>query len=302
MIKLIVSFISNNFYRIVKRHIDKKMIKAKLEINFIKINGDSFEYWDNNASKPAIFLVHGFGTSAEYQWYKQVNVLSKDYRIIIPNLFYFGRSNSISKKFRIEDQVEFINLLSKHLNLDSIIFFGISYGGQIAIDFTKKYPQIVKSLVIVNSPIKFYNIKDVEEICESFDVSNLQDLFVPHNYKDLKKIFYLALGKKWILPSFFLKPFYKNLYINNFNEKRHLISHSVDRINHFTKVNYSFDTPTLMIYGGNDKITSTDKALLLKNHIGNNAKFTLIKKGTHMPNITQTDKFNEIVLNFLNKA
>ena len=159
MIKLIVSFISINFYQIVKRNIDKKMIKAKLRINFIKINEDSFEYWDNNSNKPVIFLIHGFGASAEYQWHKQVNLLSNDYRIIIPNLFYFGRSKPISNKYRLEDQVEFINSLSRHLNLDSIILFGISYGGQIAIDFTKKHPHIVKRLVIVNSPIKFYNIK-----------------------------------------------------------------------------------------------------------------------------------------------
>ena len=50
------------------------MTSASLKLNKKVINGDTIEYWDNETDKPALVLVHGFGATTRFQWFKQVEM------------------------------------------------------------------------------------------------------------------------------------------------------------------------------------------------------------------------------------
>ena len=299
MFTALTSLISCNSYRIFKKKIDKRMNSAELILKTEMINSDTIEYWDNNSDKPVALLVHGFGASTEYQWHKQVEFLSQNHRVVAPNLFHFGNSRPGTPKFEVRDQVELVNSLVNHLKLDSITLFGVSYGGLVSIEFTQKYSHKVEHLIIFDAPVKYILVEDVYTLCERFKVASVEDLFVPKNLKDLNKLFRLALGKSFFQPNFILKSFYDNMYADNVENKRVLITTLITGLEEYTKHNYDFNIPTLLIWGSTDMAIPVDRAPLIRSHIGSNAELKIIKNGAHMPNITKTKKFNGIVSAFL---
>lgn len=301
MFTTLASLISRNSYRIFKKKIDKRMNSSELKLKIEVINGDTIEYWDNNLDKPVALLVHGFGASSEYQWYKQVEFLSENYRVVAPNLFHFGNSRPGTPKFEIRDQVELVNSLVNHLKLDSITLFGVSYGGLICIEFTQKYSRKVEQLIVFDAPVKYILGEDVYSLCERFKVSSVEDLFVPKDLKDLNKLFQLALGKSFFQPNFILKSFYDNMYADNVENKRILIKTLIAALEEYAKHNYDFNIPTLLIWGSTDMAIPVDRAHLIRRHIGSNAELTIIKDGAHMPNMTKTKEFNSIVAEFLSR-
>jgi len=275
------------------------MYSAELELKMEVINGDTIEYWDNNADKPVALLIHGFGASTKFQWYEQVKMLSKNYRVVAPNLFHFGNSRPGTPKFEISDQVELVNALTNHLEIDSLTVFGVSYGGLVTMEFAQNYNSKVKRLVVFDAPVKYMFEQDIDTICTRFEVESVEDLFVPKDAKELKKLLYLALGKKSPVPNFMLKSFYDNVYSENHENKRVLMTTLIAGLEEYAQHNYTFDTPTLLIWGSTDLVVPVDRAPLLKRHIGENAELQVIKNGAHMPNMTKTKEFNRIVTEFL---
>lgn len=301
MFATLASLLSCNSYRLVEKHIDKRMKSAELVLKTEVIDGDTIEYWDNNSEKPVALLVHGFGASTKYQWYEQVKMLSKNYRVIAPNLFHFGKSRPGSSKFEIKDQVELVYSLTNHLALDSITLFGVSYGGLVSMEFTQNYNHKVQKLVVFDAPVKYMFEQDIDTICERFSVESVEDLFVPTDSKELKKLMYLALGKKSPVPNFMLKAFYDNVYSDNHKNKRELMTALLAGLEEYATHEYSFETPTLLIWGSTDMVVPVERALLIKRHIGANAELHIIKNGAHMPNLTKTKEFNRIVTEFLSR-
>lgn len=299
MFSALASFFSTKAYQLAYKNIIKHMNKAGLRLRIELINGDIIEYWDNHSDKPVALLIHGFGASTEYQWYKQVEFLSRNYRVITPNLFYFGKSIPGSPKFKIKDQVELIDSLVNHLDLNSLTLFGVSYGGLISMEYAQMYNKKVERLVVFDAPVKYVFTEDITTVCKRFKVDSVEDLFVPKTPKELKRLLYLVLGKKSIIPSFMLRSFYENVYGENHDDKRFLMTSLIASLDEYAQHNYDFNTPTLLIWGSNDMAIPVDRAHLIRDHIGENAELQIIENGAHMPNITKTKKFNGIVSAFL---
>ncbi|MCH2232018.1 MAG: alpha/beta hydrolase [Crocinitomicaceae bacterium] len=301
MFTTLATLLSCNSYRLVERHIDKKMNGANLSIKTEVISGDTIEYWDNNADKPVAMLIHGFGASTKYQWYDQVKMLSQDYRVIAPNLFHFGNSRPGIEKFEIRDQMELVNALVNHLGIEKMNLFGVSYGGLVSMEYAHNYESKISKLVVFDAPVKYMYERDIDTICKRFDVKSVEDLFVPTNAKELKKLLYLAMGKKSPVPNFMLKAFYDNVYSQNHENKRRLMTTLIAGLEEYAAHNYDFNSPTLLIWGDTDMIVPVERAPLIRRHIGSNAELHIIKNGAHMPNLTKTKEFNRLVTEFLSK-
>lgn len=87
---IMLLFNSCDAYKMANKHIGSKMAHAEMKYYELKSRDYTFTYWDNNNDKPVLIILHGFGATTEFQWYKQVNELGKHFRIVMPNLLYFG--------------------------------------------------------------------------------------------------------------------------------------------------------------------------------------------------------------------
>ena len=294
---LLMNLISCSTYQIAEKHLDGRMRHADLEL-FCEVidSGDQIEYWDSkDTTKPAILLVHGFGASTKYQWYKQVELLSRKYRVIAPNLNYFGRTVPGMANFSVGGQVKMLELLLEHLGLDSLTLFGVSYGGLVSVELAATTHRKIQEMVLFDTPVKFADSSDVVAVKEYFDAPSIEELFVPSEPAGLNKLLYLATGKKREIPALFLDEFYEKSYAYNVSDKRQLIKGLLSEMKMFRKREYHFDMPILLVWGSEDRVVPLRTGERLCEYLGENAKLKVIAGAAHMPNMTHKKEFNAIL-------
>ena len=100
--------------------------------NSFVIGGSSTNYHDVGEGDP-VLLVHGSGpgVTAWANWRLNIPVLAQDFRVIAPDMFGFGYSDS---KGRIEDKQVWVDQLASFLDglgIDKISMVGNSFGAGI---------------------------------------------------------------------------------------------------------------------------------------------------------------------------
>lgn len=99
---------------------------------------------------PSVLLVHGFALSRRL-WAPQVRGLADRYRLVLPDLRGFGSSDAGEAQPTIETYAQDIAALLDVLNIQRIVFCGLSMGGYIAFAFYRLFPQRVQALVLADT-------------------------------------------------------------------------------------------------------------------------------------------------------
>lgn len=205
LFSLLILSSSCSTYRLINHHVQSKFSKAGLHQKVIKTGAYQIDYWDNETDKPVIVLVHVFGATASFQWLRQLSALKKEYRIIVPNLLYFGESRPLAENtFDLQSQVEHINALLDTLNIDQFILFGVSYGGLVSGEIARQSPERIEKLVLFDAPLKFFGKTDIQFVCEKYEVDKIEDFFVPSDYRGMKKLVKAGFHHPPPVPSIFL--------------------------------------------------------------------------------------------------
>jgi len=120
---------------------EEKMISINnLEVNY-KIAG----------SGPVILILHGWGGSSD-SWIKVIEMLAdKGYRVVCPDFPGFGKSHAPVKPWDVTNYKEWLLGFVQSQGLDEFILLGHSFGGRVAIKFSVKYPERVKTLILCDS-------------------------------------------------------------------------------------------------------------------------------------------------------
>ena len=119
----------------------------------IRIRGNNWKYQDFNSDKREVLLfVHGHPFNHSMWKYQYETVQS--FRLILPDLRGYGKSDYQFKKIYIEEQALDLALLLDKLDVQQIHLVGLSMGGQIIVEFQRLFPARVKSLIICASTPK----------------------------------------------------------------------------------------------------------------------------------------------------
>jgi len=106
-------------------------------------------------SRPSIIMLHGFGMHSGH-WLPYAWILSRKYRVIIPDLRGFGQSHlaNFSETCALSNFASDINDLIGHLNLERIRLIGISMGALTSLKLIESYnpQQLERYLHIDQSP------------------------------------------------------------------------------------------------------------------------------------------------------
>ncbi len=143
-----------------------------------QLHYEAYGFKEHGSGTPLI-LVHGLGSST-LDWEYQVPVLSKHYRVISLDVRGHGRSDKPNEKYSIAGFAEDVAALIEHLNLPPVHLVGISMGGMIGFQVAVDYPQLLKSLTIVNSSpeVKVKRPKDALMVAQRWVISRLVSLEV----------------------------------------------------------------------------------------------------------------------------
>ncbi|MBU1200134.1 alpha/beta hydrolase [Patescibacteria group bacterium] len=198
------------------------------------VNGTLTQYQTTNSKqKNTLLVLHGWGQSGS-NWQTIANLLPKNYQIVLLDLPGFGGTEHLPDNPSIPEYTQFVFEFIKKLNLKKPAILGHSFGGQIAINLTAKYPTLLFQLILL-SPAGIRNRSKKQKLKTR----------VYKKFKFIKKI----LPKSII--QLILKQLTSTDYLNASSQHKQILKQIViqDLTNKLNKIT----TPTTILWGSEDK-------------------------------------------------
>jgi pimeloyl-ACP methyl ester carboxylesterase len=230
----------------------------------------------------AIIILHGWQSQTK-KWNKLKTVLQKQYQVFLPDLPGFGK-NQIHKPYFLKDYANWLKKYINSHNLKSPIIIGHSFGGRIAISYAAKYKNINKLILINSAGIKpklsfkkasgFVLAKVGKFLFKMPVLTFLQN--------KAKTLLYRVLREKDYYQA---KPILKQTMVNVIKKDLKTILPKIR-------------TPTLILWGANDKITPLRDGNLIMKKI-RNSKLIVFKNASHSLPFTHAAPVGREILDFI---
>lgn len=123
---------------------------------------------DQFVEKPVLFMLHG-GPGGDHLRFKQHSIdLNKVAQLVFIDHRGCGRSKKTkAKDYTLENNIEDIEALRKHLGLKKISILGASYGGIVAQGYAIRYPKNVDKLILSATAPSYRFIEEAKQIIET---------------------------------------------------------------------------------------------------------------------------------------
>jgi 2-hydroxy-6-oxonona-2,4-dienedioate hydrolase len=130
----------------------------------ITIYGQKIHYVEAGRGAQTVILLHGLGGNSS-NWTLNINALSAQYRVIVPDQLGFGKSDKPVINYRVATYVDFLDRLYSQLKIERATLVGNSMGGWIAALYAVSHPERVERLVLVDAagfaPPKDFDVKQL---------------------------------------------------------------------------------------------------------------------------------------------
>lgn len=257
---------------------------------FIQANNIQFYYESVGQGEP-IVLIHGLGGSHE-DWEFQMDALQQQYRVIRFDLRGHGQTDKPKEPYSIALFAQDLAALVQSLAPEGAHIVGHSLGGMIAFQFAVDFPNLVRTLVVVNSAptVASYSLKfQLLFLWRNFDIR----LFgLPHLGKQIAKVAF-PNPNQMELKLKFLNRWMRNspdAYLNTLKAFRGWsVIHRIHEI----------QVPSLIVTADQDYSPVQLKRTYAQ--LMPNAEVVVIPNSRHLTIADQPQKFNEALIYFLKK-
>jgi len=240
--------------------------------------------------EPLLFI-HGLGASMQ-SWQMQVPVFSTYYKVITFDLRGHGRSDKPLERYSISMFAADTAGLMKFLGISPAHVVGFSLGGMVGFQLCLDVPDMVKSLVVVNSPVTGYK----QSLREGFE-----------SWKHFTRVQLTGFGKNGQPNGQQLSPKQDEDQWGQTLTERLGINNMLAQANSFwaiLKGNIKDDLsliscPTLVITSDEDYVPVSIKSAYASRIP--RAEIVVIPNSRHTLPIEQSDRFNAVLLDFLSK-
>jgi 3-oxoadipate enol-lactonase len=124
-----------------------------MKLSYMDFKGKKVYYETYGQGKPLI-LLNGIMMSTT-SWYTFREALSANNQLILVDFLDQGKSDKMEDTPYTQDiQVEVLRALLDELKLDKVNLMGISYGGEVALQFSVKYQERVDKMALFNTTAK----------------------------------------------------------------------------------------------------------------------------------------------------
>lgn len=145
---------------------------------YFDVAGMQIEPVGNNlVEKPVLFLIHG-GPGGNHVHFKSDSIkLQKIAQLVFIDQRGCGWSKKTSKSdYTLENNIEDIEALRKHLGLKRISILGVSYGGMVAQGYAIRYGKNVDNLILVSTAPSYHFIETAKENLNKIGTQNQIDV------------------------------------------------------------------------------------------------------------------------------
>jgi len=107
-------------------------------------------HYERGGQGPLLVLLHGISSSARV-WQHQLQALASDYDVVAWDMRGYGSSSDPLQEYTIEDLCSDLAGMLDHVGFEKAHLGGISMGGLLALDFYRRHPQRVHSLILADT-------------------------------------------------------------------------------------------------------------------------------------------------------
>tara|TARA_B110000971_G_C19838821_1_gene421567 strand:- start:45 stop:803 length:759 start_codon:yes stop_codon:yes gene_type:complete len=247
-------------------------------------------FLEDIGSGTPLVLVHGFLGSSD-MWIPQVNYLKEDFRVLIPALPGFGKSNRIKSCDSIECMAKTILESLELKKIDNFNLLGHSMGGMIAQEMTKLVGGKILKLICYGTgprgsiPGRF---ETIDQSREKLKTNGLES--TAHR-----------IAKTWFIKEDKAKYF----YLCDEAAKQTSIEaadNGLVAMKNWSGVDNLKDikNKTLIIWGDKDKAYNYNQVETLNNNIPN-SELKVIEGCSHNVHLEKPDAFNKTITEFLKR-
>lgn len=112
-----------------------------------RVNGTTYAYaMEGNKNGELLVLLHGF-TGTKKTWKRLIKAVGDTYRILTIDLPGHGKTTT-RKKVTMEQFVDDLYELTRHVQFDIFHLLGYSLGGRSALSYALRYPETICSLIL----------------------------------------------------------------------------------------------------------------------------------------------------------
>ena len=282
--------------RSAERGLSRKAERRGLEHRRDSIAGAQVEFWvepRDDASSPVV-LLHGFGPPGPWQWSHQVDALSKDHRVLMPNLLWFGGSTDPRRDYTLGRQVEVVAALMRSEGMEGAAVLGTSYGGFVAYALSLSHPELVGKLVMMDSPGGVYRQEDYAALLERHRVDDPVELFVPSDADGVERLLALAYADPPAVPDRLADAMLEVVYDRHRAEKAELLSALLGDMGRYDE---RPSMPSLVIWGDGDTVFPLSLGERLGEAMG--ADVVVVPKARHAPQMEHPDEVDAALRGWL---
>jgi len=256
------------------------------------------------SGKPILIFVHQFSANGLNQWYNVAKKLSKDFDIIIPDLYYFGNSTRTDSICTLETQIDLIEKLiesiyeSKKINL-----IGSSYGGIVSTAYSLRHPEKIDKLFISDSPILFFSLQKADSIARSLGSESTFELLCPQTAKQMKNSLKVEFDQPPPLPKFIRRQMVEVLILPNLEQKQQLLEELEISSRQFADIQISSLPETYLLWGEKDIFIPVQICHAIKRYwrLSDDHVF-VFKNSGHAPNLEHPVKFAKVMKRSLKQS
>ena len=112
--------------------------------------GDLNVFYELHGEGEPVLLIHGLGSSTD-DWAPQVEALRRGFTVVTYDVRGHGKSGKPAGRYTVPQFAADAARLIEHLALGPVHVMGLSMGGMIAFQLAADRPELVRSIIIVNS-------------------------------------------------------------------------------------------------------------------------------------------------------
>lgn len=251
-----------------------------------------------------VLLLHGFGGEI-WMWERQVEALSKRYRLYIPDLLGYGYSDRPKIDYTPSLFIGMIRQFIDQLSVSRASLIGNSMGGGIAWAFALAHPERVDKLVLIDS-IPPQVVPAVR--------NRLLRWFLAIRHVPLLPYLAMALRTRRMVRTVLMEAIYDDRLVTDVVVERQyqigriagtarVMASTVryaDEVARYADALETLRKPTLIVWGEQDELFPVAVGSQLHASI-RDSEMVVIKGSGHMPMWEKPDETNQAIVEFLSR-
>jgi pimeloyl-ACP methyl ester carboxylesterase len=250
-------------------------------------------YYNQAGQGVPVLLLHGLFAQKE-QWNSVLCLIAAaGYAAIAPDLPGYGKSIDFPlADYKLDNQVERLRQFMETLGISRFDIAGSSMGGAIAAFYVERYPRQIRTLAFIGSPLGAVEWGKAVKNAIYQGINPFIPITVPQ--------FDLEMSLLFVKPPTIPDPV-KEALVKDYTDRNRHYQQVWDIVNLYDTLldrRLRIRTPTLILWGKEDRIFATDGADQLRFHIPRSRLVRLPNAG-HLPQLENPSETAAIYRDFL---